>query len=168
MIMAYGLLLCSIMAGGWLAVQVALRSWGRPERLDASWAWTRPAPCIGDWQGPLRPPATPARPAEGATEEWSPVAEYAAVEQRRLPLDDVDEWLAVRLAAFEHELMAIGARARGADGAPSEIGWSVDVELDAFQRGSMGLHEYRSMVLDSTGSYGPREHMQLEELLTAA
>lgn len=113
----------------------------------------------------------------GATEGWSPLQEAAAVERTALPLDDADEWLAERLRAYEHELSRISACRRGANGERAR--WdalvedsngeyrTLDDELRAFQQGSMALHAYRSMILDSTGGYGPREHMELEALLAA-
>lgn len=175
-VFAYWMIYCAFLVGAaWLLAQAALRSWGRPERLDASWSWTRPAPCRSDRPlGPLRPRDASddmryrisprgdgywhAEPdGAGATEDWSPAAEHAAAERGRLPLDDVDEWLAVRLSSYDHALSRIDAGAGAACGA----------ELARFQRGSIALHAYRSMILDSTGGYGPREAMQLEELLAA-
>lgn len=102
----------------------------------------------------------------GATEDWSPKHAAAEAERRMLPLDDVDEWLAARLRDFEHELSRIGCRTvslvRG------ETQRTVDAELERFQQGSMSMHAYRSMILDSTGGYSTREHAQLEALLLAA
>jgi hypothetical protein len=172
--MTYWILYCALLVSvAWLLTRAAIRSWGRPERFDASWMWTRPAPCLAPW--PLGPLPAPARLADAPTVAMEHVgatltspslrSEIAIAERARLPLDDVDEWLAVRLSAFDHRIMEIGAATRGLDGSPRPAGWTVDDELDAFQRGSMALHEYRSMILDGTGSYGPREHMQLEQLL---
>jgi hypothetical protein len=184
--LAYGMFLAGAALSMW---GLAVLSWRRPERFDASWAWTRPAPHLsalplGPWQqhgraavsdeiryliSPREDGSWHAEPAgAGATIDWSPMAEHAAADERRLPLDDVDEWLAGRLAQYRRSLIAIEVAPRGADGRPSEFGWTVDEEFDAFQRGSMGLHEYRDMILTATGGYGPREAMQLEALLAAA
>jgi hypothetical protein len=168
--LGYWMIFLSLLAGGaWFLVHAAVRSWRRPERFDSSWAWTRPAPArSAEPLGPARSPAVAPRPAEGATEAWSPLTEHAAAERVMLPLDDVDEWLAGRLSAFDHRLMEIGAATRGADGSPRPVGWTVDEELDAFQRGSSGLQAYRDMILKSSREFTPREHMQLEAMLAAS
>jgi hypothetical protein len=156
-----------LMFGG--LTRVAVLSWRRPERLDSMWVWKWPGDVAPTGPMALRPMQdwTDVRRELGATmRSPSPLEELAAVEM--LPLDDADEWLSVRLSAFDHAIMAIGAATRGMDGSVRPVGWTVDEELAAFQLGSMGLHEYRSMVLDSTGSYGPREAMQLEEMLADA
>lgn len=182
----YLTLVCAYALLGWALVEIVTRSWGRPERLDASWLWTRPAPVRADRPyGPLRPPAVRARgrelvmefvgepvmptpraiaargesfwTGEGATEDWSPLAEHAAADARRLPLDDVDEWLAARLHAYDHALARIQATSER----------EADEEMASFQAGSMALHEYRSMILDSSREFTMREHMQLEAMLKA-
>lgn len=141
---------------------IIARSWGRPERLDASWCWTRPAPLREAMPiGPTRPPLLPSEPTlpvehEGATEEWSVAFEIAAADARRLPLDDVEEWLAERLSAFDGALARIDATS----------GREAEIALRDFVRGSQQLHAYR-MINVQTGNYGPREHMQLEALLIA-
>lgn len=169
---------------------VARASWRRPERLDSTWTWKRAAPALAAaplgpslpvlrdaiadryWMEGLEQSGARARDAwratAGATEDWSPMAEAAAAERAMLPLDDVDEWLAGRLSAFDHALMEIGAATRGADGSPRPIGWTVEEELDAFQRGSMGLQAYRDMILKSSREFTPRESMELEQLLASA
>lgn len=148
----------------------AKRSWERPERFDPMWTWTRPAPSHAP--APLGPVAdwgwgVPGQHVGATLTSPSPLAEVAAAERSMLPLDDVDEWLAGRLSAFDHALMAIGAATRGADGLARPVGWTVDDELDAFQRGSMGLQAYRDMILKSSREFTPREAMELEALLSA-
>lgn len=183
----------------WALLEVVLRSWARPERLDSTWIWTRPAPIRSPWfVGPCPPPRRRARWADlvmtppepgmvlqvspagdpywraeelvadpvhiGATEDWSPKHAAAEAEAGMLPLDDVGEWLAERLRSYEHALARIGARRVWLIKGHADQ-CTLDEALEDFQRGSMALHAYRSMILDSTGSYGPREHMQLEALL---
>lgn len=101
----------------------------------------------------------------GATEGWSPLQEVQAAERVALPLDDADEWLAERTRSFEHALSRIGARRVWLiKGIPQR---TLDDELRAFQQGSMALHAYRAMILDGTGEFTTRQHMQLEALLAA-
>jgi hypothetical protein len=166
---------------GWALLEVGLRSWARPERLDGSWAWTRPAPAqhicpIGPQEYhragmtvPDRDQVLAVAPSGevfwGATEDWSPSADAVAAEAGMRVLDDVDEWLAARLRDFEHELSRIGCRRVSL--VKGETQRTLDDELAAFQRGSMALHAYRSMILDSTGGYGPREVLELKTRLAA-
>jgi hypothetical protein len=154
-------------AGTWLLFYAAVLSWRRPERLDSTWVWKRPAACIAP--SPLGPaPARMLERQESATADWSPVAEGIAAERSMLPLDDVEEWLAGRLSAFDRRLMEIGAATRGVDGSPRPVGWTVDEELDAFQRGSSGLQAYRDMILKTSREFTPRESMELEAMLAAS
>lgn len=102
----------------------------------------------------------------GATEGWSPKHAAAEAERGMLPLDDVDEWLATRLSAYGHALTRIGCRTVSL--VKGEVQRTVDDELTAFVAGSQRLHAYREMRIGATGGYGPREHMQLEALLSDA
>ncbi len=102
----------------------------------------------------------------GATLDWSPIAEQVAAEARRLPLDDVDEWLAERVREFEHALSRIECRRVSlVRGEPQA---TLDEQIARFVEGSQQLHEYRMFRIGETGGYGPREHMQLEALLANA
>jgi hypothetical protein len=180
---------------GWALTEIALLSWKRPERLDSSWGWTWPAPTRElHWIGP-EPPRLPEvavagpgwirwntgevtwldapTPAPvtvdpvhiGATADWSPRHAAAEAEAGMLPLDDVDEWLAGRLREYEHALSRIECRTVSlVRGEPQRTLWQ---ELDAFVAGSQQLHAYRDLRIGATGGYGPREHMQLEALLSA-
>lgn len=153
-----------------LLYDTAVRSWRMAGRVDdPARMFARPAPAVGRHR---IGPAVPSRRLDddpvrgwtydddglvelthrGATEGWSPLQEVEAVERTALPLDDVDEYLADLDRRFAAILVPDPA---------------VDEELRAFQQGSMRLHAYRSMILDSTGGYGPREAMQLEALLAA-
>jgi hypothetical protein len=125
----------------------------------------------------LRPVVDPVH--VGATEEWSPIAEAAAATAGRLPLDDVDEWLAGRLRDYDHQLSRIESSPRLPDGQrasfrvligeePPEGARTVTEELERFRQGSMALHEYRSMILESTGGYTMREAALVEALVLAA
>lgn len=172
----------------WLLIEIGLRSWARPERLDGSWAWTRPAPALHlcpigpqPYRGrarmtlPQRDQMLSATPdgeifwevniGAGATDHWSPMADTAEEQARMLPLDDVDEWLATRLSEYGHVLTRISCRrvslVRG------ETQCTLDEELERFQQGSMALHAYRSMILDHSREFTMRESMELEALLAA-
>lgn len=171
----------------WALLEVGLLSWKRPERLDSSWSWTRPAPAR--YAHPIGPGVFRGRVGmtapdpdqvlvissggeafwsvlhEGATEEWSPAADAVAAEADMRILDDVDEWLAERLRDYEHELSRISCRRVSL--VKGETQCTLDEELARFQDGSMALHEYRSMILDSSREFTPREHMQLEALILA-
>lgn len=172
---------------GWTLTELALLSWRRPERMTSGWSWSWPAPTRElHWIGP-EPPSPPtvavAGPGwvrwtsgevkwlvvdpvhVGATEDWSPRHAAAEAEAGMLPLDDVDEWLAGRLKAYEHELSRISSRKLWLIKSVDPI--TLDEELERFRQGSMALHEYRSMILDSTGGYTAREAMQLEAMLAA-
>jgi hypothetical protein len=153
-----------LISGGWLMGRAAVLSWRRPERLDSTWVWKRP----GDVAPTGPAPARMLERQESATADWSPIAEGMAAERVMLPLDDVEDWLAVRLSEFDHRMMEIGAATRGADGSPRPVGWTVDQELDAFQRGSSGIQAYRDMILQTSREFTPRESMQLEAILAAA
>lgn len=167
-----------------LLYDTAMRSWRFAGRVDdPAVLHARPAPAVGRHR---LGPAVPSRRLvddpvrgwtvdesglaelvehKGATADWSPKREVAAVERRALPLDDVDEWLAERTRQYEHALSRIGCRAVSL--VKGEVQATLDETLRRFQQGSMALHAYRMLILDSTGSYGPREHMELEALLLA-
>jgi hypothetical protein len=80
-----------------------------------------------------------------------------------LPLDDVDEWLAARLAEYSAALLRI-------DGLPrvslvrGERYATLDERVKAFGDRARQSHYFR-MIEIGTGDYGPREHMQLEAML---
>jgi hypothetical protein len=97
----------------------------------------------------------------GATEEWSPMAEHEAATAARLPLDDVDEWLAERTRQYEHELSRIGCRTVSL--VKGEVCRTVDDELQAFVDGSQQLHAYREMRIGNTQELGSKA--MLRELL---
>lgn len=92
--------------------------------------------------------AAEAVPHEGASLDWSPAAEVAEVEAARLPLDDVDEWLAERLRTFEHALLMIDCRTVWLDRGLQQR--TMLDELDAFVAGSQQLHAYREMRIGNT------------------
>lgn len=112
----------------------------------------------------LPEPAVPERTAAGATEDWSPIAEVAEAGR------SLEDWLSERLQQFDEALRWIDQVPRRADGVGAFVlaaGRSTAEELEAFVAGSMRLHAYRELRVGSTGSYGPREHMELEALLSA-
>jgi hypothetical protein len=88
-------------------------------------------------------------PHEGASWDWSPLAEHAAADEARLPLDDVDEWLAERVRRFEHELSRIEARTVSL--VKGERCRTLDDELQAFVDGSQQLGAYRRLRIGDTG-----------------
>lgn len=91
----------------------------------------------------------------GATEDWSPIAEVEAAEQKMQPLDDVDEWLAARLSTYDHALSLIEAT----------VGRDADDELHRFQTGTMRLQAYRDNVLTRTGEFTPEDMAELDRRL---
>lgn len=104
---------------------------------------------------------------EGASLDWSPIAEHKAAAAARLPLDDVDEWLAARLSDFDHTLAMIDSRplvslVRGG------VYRTVDDELAAFVDGSQQLHAYRIMRIGQTGEYRMIDAARVEALRVAA
>lgn len=170
--------LMAVAAAVILAADAAVRSWRFPGRVDdPSWMWPRPAPVRSPWPlGPSRPPlgrvaaelararwvdlteptqqlpVVLPRPNEGATLDWSPLAEHAAVDAGRLPLDDVDEWLAVRLSAFDSALLAID-RAERVTLLRGDAFRTVDEEFALLVDGSQQLHAYREWRIGATGEY---------------
>lgn len=177
----------------WALLELGLRAWAAPCRIVGLPAGpmagalpVRIEPGEVTWQaaaGPPEPGMVPRVSATGeafwsamelavvdpvhvgATEEWSPKHAAAEAERGMLPLDDVDEWLAGRLSEYGHALIRIGTRrvslVRG------ETQCTMDEELERFQQGSMSMHAYRSMILDSTGGYTMREAAEVEALLLA-
>lgn len=115
----------------------------------------------------ITPPAA-AGPVEvaGATLDWSPIAEQAAADKARLPLDDVDEWLAERLRKYDGALARI-------DTAPrvtlirGDRFRTVAEEVARFDAGSQRLHAYR-MLRIPTGEYRMIESARVEALQVAA
>lgn len=105
----------------------------------------------GSWHDASTEPITIDPVHVGATEEWSPLAEHAAADEARLPLDDVDEWLAERLRRFEHELSRIESRTVSL--IKGEQCRTVDDELQAFVDGSQRLGAYRRLRIGDTGEY---------------
>lgn len=124
----------------------------------------------------LRPVVDPVH--VGATEDWSPKHAAAEAQRGMLPLDDVDEWLAGRLRDYDHQLSRIESSPRLPSGErasfrvlvgeePPEGTRTVTEELERFRQGSMALHEYRSMILESTGGYTMRDAALVEALVLA-
>jgi hypothetical protein len=87
--------------------------------------------------------------------EWSPADEVAEVEAKRLPFDDVDEWLAGRLSDYGHALSQIESAARAGNGGRllgGAYGRTVAEEVEAFEQRSMRMHAYRMLHM-STREY---------------
>jgi hypothetical protein len=114
---------------------------------------------------------TPARTDEGATADWSPVAEVAAAGQ------SLEDWWSERLQRYDEALRRIDSVQRLADGTPWHppmalrslaVAQTTDDSFEIFVAGSQRLHAYRELRIGATGEFSARDHMQLEGLLAQA
>lgn len=180
-----------------LAVETLWRSWHFPGRVaDPSELFARKAsPRLAYAFGPAAPPwmleqpyagfspgaaavtleyagpdPVPANDGAGATAEWSPLAEVAAVGQ------SLEDWWSERLQEYDAALKRIDEALRDIEGhvwhPPMASSWPYCVMTTAenaaqFVAGSQRLPAYRALRLAHTGEFSPREAMQLEALLSS-
>jgi hypothetical protein len=107
---------------------------------------------------------------QGATEEWSPIAEQVTAGR------SLEDWWSERLQAYDAALKRIDSDQRLPDGSvwhpPMAHAWpyhtlTTEENLRQFVDDSQRLHAYRELRIGHTGEFTTRQHMELEALVNA-